>query len=338
MPPTYHKPWNGHPSDHYAVLGVPEAATPAEIRTAYLLRAKQAHPDRGGSNHVFAAVQTAYETLHDPAARRVYDATRAVAPPIPPQWPRGPAEGILLDVLAQQLHGVDPTKQLVVVCELCSRPSTCTCSSCNMPLCPLCTRTPHWRGAVPLHWPLLHTPGHLAMQLARAEMDMKKLHDARVREAADPHHRTEGERRILRAVRAAAAQAAEGDSTVVMMVTTCVYLFLVVQDTTNQQVWTRPPLSTLYKWCETPMCLYVAVHAPTAFAGLPVMVSLQGRELLLQPHGAAPVLRRCLAHAVDPTCPMHTTRCVSLFSFCFYRLLVISATIPITPVDQIQDG
>lgn len=208
MAPSHRWPWNAQ--DHYAVLGVPENATRADIRAAYLAHAKQAHPDkRGGTAHAFAAVHAAYEALHDPDTRRVYDAARRIPPPVPPAWSpqAGPAEGALLDVLATQHHSVDPTTQLVVLCELCSRPSTCTCSSCSMPLCMLCTRTPHVKGAVPLHWALVDTPGHVSMQLARVEFDQKKLHDARVREAADPNHRSEAERRVLRAVRAAGARA-----------------------------------------------------------------------------------------------------------------------------------
>lgn len=77
----------------------------------------------------------------------------------------------------------------------------------------------------------------------------------------------------------------------------------------QSQVWTQPPLVGLYKWCQSPLCVYVAVHAPTAFVNQPVAVELTGRELLLQPHGAPPVLRRRLAHAVDSKCPMHVTRC-----------------------------
>lgn len=53
-----------------------------------------------------------------------------------------------------------------------------------------------------MHWPLIANPGRMAEQLARAEMQRKKLWDARAREAADPWYRTEGERRVLRAFRA----------------------------------------------------------------------------------------------------------------------------------------
>lgn len=307
------QPWNGN---HYAVLGVPETATPAEIRAAYLVHAKQAHPDRGGDKLTFSAVQAAYETLHDPATRRVYDASRHVPPPIAPMWQPAPDQGTLLDVLAIRHPVIDPTRQLVVLCGLCSRPSTCTCSSCDMPLCVLCTRTPHWRGAIPLHWPLVDVPGHLNTQLARVEMDMKKLHDARTREAADPHHRTEACRHVLRAVRAAAAHAQElaatgADATAVWC---CTSQNTHVDNASNKptQVWTAPPLGTLYKWCQSQLCVYVAVYVPTAFADVPVTVSLTGRELLFAPHGTAPVLRRRLAHNVDPTCPMHTTRYVAI--------------------------
>lgn len=47
----------------YTVLGVTAAATPDEIRAAYRRRAKETHPDAGGSDEAFRAVQDAYETL-----------------------------------------------------------------------------------------------------------------------------------------------------------------------------------------------------------------------------------------------------------------------------------
>jgi hypothetical protein len=64
--------------DYYALLGVDRGASVAEIRSAYLSRAKAAHPDVGGTADRFHQLQQAYQTLRDPARRADYD--RATAP------------------------------------------------------------------------------------------------------------------------------------------------------------------------------------------------------------------------------------------------------------------
>jgi curved DNA-binding protein CbpA len=64
-------------ADHYARLGVPHTATPAEIRTAYRARIRRAHPDMStGSTATAAALNVAYEVLGHPAQRAAYDAAR----------------------------------------------------------------------------------------------------------------------------------------------------------------------------------------------------------------------------------------------------------------------
>jgi len=61
----------------YSVLGVPQAATPAQIQRAYKLRARQVHPDKNpedeGAKAAFQQLRSAYETLSDPERRRCYD-------------------------------------------------------------------------------------------------------------------------------------------------------------------------------------------------------------------------------------------------------------------------
>ena len=70
--------------DHYTTLGLHRNCTDAQIRTAYRLLAKQLHPDvNGGSREAVAhtqALNTAYETLSDPARRREYDRELAAPP------------------------------------------------------------------------------------------------------------------------------------------------------------------------------------------------------------------------------------------------------------------
>lgn len=62
--------------DHYRILGVSPQAPRSEIQAAYRARLRQTHPDRGGDETAFHQVQTAWETLADPASRREYDLLR----------------------------------------------------------------------------------------------------------------------------------------------------------------------------------------------------------------------------------------------------------------------
>jgi hypothetical protein len=73
---------------HYEVLGVAPDASAAEIRAAYLAKARRLHPDRqvGASAAQIAAAQrsmqevnAAWTVLSDPRARRDYD--RSLRPP-----------------------------------------------------------------------------------------------------------------------------------------------------------------------------------------------------------------------------------------------------------------
>ena len=59
--------------DYYKQLGVSRNALRAEIKSAYRLLAKRYHPDTGGSNDKFLAIQLAWETLSDPQKKLIYD-------------------------------------------------------------------------------------------------------------------------------------------------------------------------------------------------------------------------------------------------------------------------
>ncbi|GAB3183838.1 hypothetical protein GCM10027060_19830 [Nesterenkonia halophila] len=74
--------------DLYAVLGVAPDADPAAIRTAYRRRAREAHPDRGGTDEQFQHVQHAWEVLGSAEARADYDRRRSRA------GGAGPAEDV----------------------------------------------------------------------------------------------------------------------------------------------------------------------------------------------------------------------------------------------------
>ena len=56
-------------TNHYAALGVGFGATPDEIRAAYRAKARETHPDRGGSADTFGRVQAAYRLLRQPRER-----------------------------------------------------------------------------------------------------------------------------------------------------------------------------------------------------------------------------------------------------------------------------
>ena len=66
-------------TDLYATLGVPRTAAADEIKKAYRKLASQHHPDKGGDTAKFQQIQTAYDTLSDPAKRQQYDSPQ-------PQW------------------------------------------------------------------------------------------------------------------------------------------------------------------------------------------------------------------------------------------------------------
>ncbi|KAG8863799.1 hypothetical protein FRB96_007636 [Tulasnella sp. 330] len=59
--------------DYYKVLGVARDADDRAIKKAYRLKAKDAHPDKGGSEEKMAALSEAYEVLKDPELRARFD-------------------------------------------------------------------------------------------------------------------------------------------------------------------------------------------------------------------------------------------------------------------------
>ena len=62
-------------TDLYSTLGVPNDATPAEIKAAYKRKAKETHPDAGGDAEKFQQVTLAHRILSDDEKRARYDET-----------------------------------------------------------------------------------------------------------------------------------------------------------------------------------------------------------------------------------------------------------------------
>ena len=58
----------------YAVLGVDQTATPAQIRSAFRKLSLAHHPDKGGDERIFEMILRAKEVLCDEQLRAVYDA------------------------------------------------------------------------------------------------------------------------------------------------------------------------------------------------------------------------------------------------------------------------
>jgi DnaJ-class molecular chaperone len=66
-------------TDHYTTLGLSSAATLADIKKAFRLKASSLHPDKNSALDAadrFRAVQEAYAVLSDADKRRAYDDNR----------------------------------------------------------------------------------------------------------------------------------------------------------------------------------------------------------------------------------------------------------------------
>ncbi len=63
--------------DLYGLLGISRVASNADIKQAYLLKAKEFHPDRNIGNkqieEKFKLINQAYAILSDPEQRQVFD-------------------------------------------------------------------------------------------------------------------------------------------------------------------------------------------------------------------------------------------------------------------------
>jgi hypothetical protein len=62
--------------DYYAVLGIKSNASREEIERMYRSRARERHPDKGGSEEEMKRLNEAHEVLSDPETRKAYDSKR----------------------------------------------------------------------------------------------------------------------------------------------------------------------------------------------------------------------------------------------------------------------
>ncbi len=62
--------------NYYTVLGVTTTSTRDQIRAAYRVKARTAHPDAGGDPDEFAMIAEAWEVLGNESEREHYDADR----------------------------------------------------------------------------------------------------------------------------------------------------------------------------------------------------------------------------------------------------------------------
>lgn len=76
-------------SDLYARLGLQKGASTDEVRRAYKDLARSKHPDKGGSEEEFKAIQEAHEVLSDEGRRKMYDMTGSTS-----EGPGGPGGGM----------------------------------------------------------------------------------------------------------------------------------------------------------------------------------------------------------------------------------------------------
>ena len=66
-------------SDHYAALGLCPPCSPEAIGSAFRALALKLHPDKAGQDkeglaaESFRQIRAAYEVLHDPLQRSLYD-------------------------------------------------------------------------------------------------------------------------------------------------------------------------------------------------------------------------------------------------------------------------
>ena len=98
---------------YYARLGLQRGSDAAQIRKAYLVRAKYLHPDKNRSADatlVFQRLSEAFDHLSDPTKRAVYDTTQSRVSRAPPPPPPSQPFNLAAWVSDARLLGADLTR------------------------------------------------------------------------------------------------------------------------------------------------------------------------------------------------------------------------------------
>jgi len=66
MAGEFHEQQEEQPKSDYEILGLPEGASPEEIKVAYRKKVKETHVDAGGNEAAFRRVDEAYKRLTKP--------------------------------------------------------------------------------------------------------------------------------------------------------------------------------------------------------------------------------------------------------------------------------
>ena len=269
-------------TEHYRVLELEVSCSDSEVRAAYRRLARVHHPDKGGSQARFQRLRRAYEVLGDKARRKAYDMHAGqlryrYIPGVTQRVDGG--EDLLLDEFENLGMKCDPMTQLVVLCEVCGRPSTKECWTCGLKFCDFCTRKQHWKGRWPLHWPMVNTPGRMVEELGRREMEKKRIEDAKLAMLEDPNFRTEEDLdRIREFKRAAHAMQSIGADA--------------------RRVTFDMRLARYYMWAQTADFVYLVVFVPNGFEDKRLHFEPTASGLLLQAEDSPPIVDRLLAGPV----------------------------------------
>jgi curved DNA-binding protein CbpA/HSP20 family molecular chaperone IbpA len=282
---------------HYDVLGLERNASADDVRRAYRSKARLHHPDKaGGDAETFAKVKKAYDVLGDPDRRKVYDEWQRN---VEFRHVRGVAsrfeggEDLMLDEFEKYLNNegleIDPKTQLVVVCEVCSRPATTVCWTCKMHICEFCTLKRHWKDGFGLHWPLINKPGHMLEQLGRKEMEKKRIEDAKRLELEDPNFRNDHDLKEIRCFKDAAYE--------------------MLQDLGEEAKFTYDlRMAKYYMWAQTSCHVYLVVHIPTGYQDKEVYFECTPHGVKLQPENSPPVIHRVFDEGISSEFPIQVRR------------------------------
>ena len=273
---------------HYRVLSIPRNATIKEIKAAYRQKAREHHPDKGGCSETFDKVQKAFETLSCPKKREQYDRLQHVTqyryiPGVTQRAVGG--EDLLLDDIARLGLETDASMQLVVLCEVCGRPSTRVCM-CSLYYCDFCERKQHWKGEFGLHWPVTQSD-RLKVDLAKKELEEKKKEDARRYELEDPNFRDPASLREIREFKEHAAE------------------IYGVRKRDQTRVFDMR-LARYYMWAQTTRHVYVAIMLPTGYKDKELHMDFRGQVLVVQSEDSPPVVERHLAFQPSREFPVQT--------------------------------